>query len=178
MIDFNKFKTNLKDATKASFLKLSNTPDLYAFALLSDENCQTILPVANTKKHLQSVREDYDDLECLNCKFNPDEWDYDLLKDEIEFRELTNLLSREDENEKGDEEFKIDQDRLYNICFEVLLELKNEGFFKENYHHNLFLIFHVSEYEFDTNRLKEMVKSLNNEENTLEYFDWMSHWGD
>lgn len=177
MIDFNKFKIELKEATKVSFLKISNTQNLYAFGLLSDENCQTILPVANTLDYLQKSREDYDDLDSMLCKFEPDEWDFDLLNNETLFKPLNKILSEEDENnEKSLKEFELFQNKFYDTCIQVLIELKEENFFLNNFNKDVFLIFSVSEYEFEINKLKEMIKELNTENYTNEYLDWISTW--
>ena len=59
----------------------------------------------------------------------------------------------------------------------MLLELKNENFFYKNYKEDVFLIFHVSKYEFEIDKQKEMVEKLNSEKIALAYFDWVSNWG-
>jgi len=176
MLDFDSFKIALKKATKESFLKLKDVPDLYAFALFSDEYCQTILAVANTASHLKKMREDYEDLESLNCKFSPEEWDFTLLNSESKFEQLTSLLAKKDEYEKNEKEFTSFQNQFYSICFDTLFELKEEGFFKENYSKDIFLIFEASEYELESLKQKQIIKSLNDNEYAKEYLNWMNTW--
>ncbi len=177
MIEFKKFKEDLKHATKTAYKRLKNVEDLYAFALYSDEYCQTISVVANTESNLKIVREDFGDMNDLDSKYNPEEWDFSILDDVPEFDKLTKLLAKEDsEIEKDVKEFELFQNKFYSTCFNMLLELREEGFFSATIDKDIFLIFTASEYEFDKEKLKSIVKKLNSKKYSIEYIDWMNTW--
>jgi len=82
----------------------------------------------------------------------------------------------DNDDEENDEEFEEFQQTLYQTCFEVLLKLKQENFFKNLVGKDIFLMFSVTEYEFDRNKLREMIILLNDNPYQEEYLDWMKTW--
>jgi len=177
MFDYIGFKADVKNATISSFLKLLDIPDLYGFGLFSDENCETMLPVANTFTYLTSARQSYEDSECMHCKFSPEEWDFTLLSNESSFENFSKLLGKEYMIEKNDSNFEIHQHKIYSIGIEVLSELKKEEFFSKNYKGDIFLTFQASDFEFEVLALKNQIALLNSASYVNEYNDWMKTWG-
>lgn len=66
---------------------------------------------------------------------------------------------------------------MYTACIEVLEKLKNENFFRQITGRDIFLIFTVSDYEFEKQDLKNIIISLNDNEYKREYLEWMDTWG-
>ncbi|WP_277115210.1 hypothetical protein [Chryseobacterium sp.] len=56
-------------------------------------------------------------------------------------------------------------------------KLKNENFFTGITGKDIFLIFTVSDYEFEKKDLKDLIIRLNDNEYKSEYLNWMATWG-
>ena len=69
------------------------------------------------------------------------------------------------------------QSELYETCISVLEKLKKENFFKQIIGKDIFLIFTVSDYEFEKKDLKKIIERLNENEYKTEYLNWMKTWG-
>jgi len=178
--DFEELRIKIEDATRNAFKEIvekHKEEDIYAFALYSDEGAMTVCPSSNTQLHLNSI--EYDD-DLAYYKFTPFEWKYEMQGADEEFntisKSLYNYLLKED-TDCVDEEFGNFQMRLYNICIEVLAKLKKEEFFKNILGKDVFLTFEVSDYEFESDKLKETITALNDNEYKEEYFNWMKTWG-
>ena len=176
MFDYKKFKTELKNGTKTSFIE-SDLSDIYSFALYSDENCETIQTVANSLSYLENRRQHYGESSYMLCKFSPDEWDFDILRDNESLKYCTKLLGLEDLVEKNEHEFNTHQSKIYSICIEILFELKQEEFFSKYCKRNLFIVFAASEFEFEKTELQDQIKKLNSIKYFEEYLGWMKTWG-
>ena len=81
-----------------------------------------------------------------------------------------------DNGEYNEAWFATFQSQLYETCIGVLEKLKSEDFFKNIVGKDIFLMFTVSEYEFETKDLKKIIKRLNNNTYKTEYLEWMKTW--
>lgn len=175
-MDFEILKQQIEAAVKKAFLEMyekHGAEQIYSFALYSDEGAMTVCPATNT---LQMLDEDDDDL--LYYKYEPAEWTYEMEGANDDFNEIcTRLRSELDQNSENDEWFEDFQTRLYTACIEVLEKLKNENFFRQITGRDIFLIFTVSDYEFEKQDLKNIIISLNDNEYKREYLEWMDTWG-
>ena len=178
--DFDELRTKVEDATRNAFKEIvekHKEEDIYAFALYSDEGAMTVCPSSNTQLYLNSIK--YND-DLAYYKFTPFEWKYEMQGADKEFDAISKILwdfHEEEDDDMTDEEFDDFRMRLYNICIEVLAKLKNEGFFKKVLGKDVFLTFEASEYEFESDKLKETITALNDNEYKEEYFNWMKTWG-
>lgn len=121
---------------------------------------------------------DEDDDDLLYYKYEPAEWTYEMEGANDDFNEIcTRLRSELDQNSENDEWFEDFRTRLYTACIEVLEKLKNENFFRQITGRDIFLIFTVSDYEFEKQDLKNIIISLNDNEYKREYLEWMDTWG-
>ncbi|WP_185289273.1 DUF4303 domain-containing protein [Chryseobacterium lactis] len=175
-MDFEILKQQIETAAKKAFLEMyekHGDEQIYSFALYSDEGAMTVCPATNT---LQMLDEDDDDL--LYYKYEPAEWTYEMEGANEDFNEIcTRLRSELDQNSENDEWFEDFRTRLYTACIEVLEKLKNENFFRQITGRDIFLIFTVSDYEFEKQDLKNIIISLNDNEYKREYLEWMDTWG-
>lgn len=175
-MDFEILKQQIEAAAKKAFLEMyekHGAEQIYSFALYSDEGAMTVCPATNT---LQMLDEDDEDL--LYYKYEPAEWTYEMEGANDDFNEIcTRLRSELDQNSENDEWFEDFQAKLYTACIEVLEKLKNENFFRQITGRDIFLIFTVSDYEFEKQDLKNIIISLNDNEYKREYLEWMDTWG-
>ena len=174
-MDFEILKQQIETAAKKAFLEMyekHGAEQIYSFALYSDEGAMTVCPATNT---LPMLDEDDDDL--LYYKYEPAEWTYEMEGANDDFNEIcTRLRSELDQNSENDEWFEDFRTRLYTACIEVLEKLKNENFFRQITGRDIFLIFTVSDYEFEKQDLKNIIISLNDNEYKREYLEWMDTW--
>ena len=182
-MNFENLRQNIEDATKKAFIEMFEkygADEIYGFALYSDGDAMTVCPSTNTLKHLTTV--DQNDL--IYHKFEPAAWKYEAEGADNEFDDIcTQLRAELDENEflendEYNEEWCLKfQSELYETCISVLEKLKNENFFKNIVGKDIFLIFTVSDYEFEAKDLKKIVERLNENEYKTEYLTWMKTWG-
>jgi Domain of unknown function (DUF4303) len=138
----------------------------------------TVCPSTNTLKHLTTV--DQGDL--TYQKFEPAEWKYEMKGADDEFDAISTQLRTEiEENEFLDDDeysewFEKFQSDLYRTCIEVLEKLKNENFFKTIVGKDVFLVFTVTEFEFEKKELKSIIERLNDNEYKTQYLSWMKTW--
>jgi len=181
-MNFEILRQNIENATKKAFIEIFEkygAEEIYGFALYSDEGAMTVCPSTNTIKHLSTADKEQFDY----YKFEPAEWKYEMKGADIEFNDICKQLRNElEKNEYLDNEeynetwFLKFQSELYETCISVLEKLKKENFFKKIVGKDIFLIFTVSEYEFETNDLKNILKRLNENEYKTEYLNWMKTW--
>ncbi|AVF49094.1 MULTISPECIES: DUF4303 domain-containing protein [Elizabethkingia] len=184
-LDFEKLAIEIEAATRKSFQEIvanHAAENIYAFALYSDEGAMTVCPATNTMDFL--VTRPQDDLTYYT--FEPAEWCYEGSRPGDGFSAISHQLyeaieaieeDQEDEyDDDNDEEFEEFQQTLYQTCFEVLLKLKKENFFRNLVGKDIFLMFSVTDYEFDRNKLREMIILLNYNPYQQEYLDWMKTW--
>lgn len=181
-MDFETLKERIEAAAKKAFLEMyekHGAENIYSFALYSDEGAMTVCPSSNTLETLKNI----DDDDAMYYKFEPAEWTYEMEGADMEFNDIctslrTELDRHEHRNEdEYDEWFQDFQSKLYTTCIEVLEKLKNENFFKNSIGKDIFLIFTVSDYEFEKQDLKNIIIRLNDNEYKSEYLDWMETWG-
>lgn len=181
-LDFEKLAIEIEAATRKSFQEIvanHAAENIYAFALYSDEGAMTVCPATNTMDFL--VTRPQDDLTYYT--FEPAEWCYEGSRPGDGFSAISHHLyeaieeDQEDEyDDDNDEEFEEFQQTLYQTCFEVLLKLKKENFFRNLVGKDIFLMFSVTDYEFDRNKLREMIILLNDNPYQQEYLGWMKTW--
>jgi hypothetical protein len=181
-MNFEILRQNIEDATKKAFIEIFEkygADEIYGFALYSDEGAMTVCPSTNTIKPLTTV--DQEDL--VYFKFEPAEWKYEMKGADEEFNEISKQLRYELEkneyleNDKYNEEWFLKfQSELYETCIIVLEKLKNENFFRQIVGKDIFLLFTVSEYEFETKDLKKTIERLNDNEYKTEYLNWLKTW--
>ncbi|OPC59069.1 DUF4303 domain-containing protein [Elizabethkingia miricola] len=184
-LDFEKLAIEIEAATRKSFQEIvanHAAENIYAFALYSDEGAMTVCPATNTMDFLATRPQN----DLTYYTFEPAEWCYEGSRPGDGFSAISHQLyeviedDMEEEydgaDEENDEEFEEFQQTLYQTCFEVLLKLKQENFFKNLVGKDIFLMFSVTEYEFDRNKLREMIILLNDNPYQEEYLDWMKTW--
>ncbi|MDW9382649.1 DUF4303 domain-containing protein [Chryseobacterium sp. JV558] len=176
-MDFEILKQQIEDAARKAFLEVyekHGSEEIYSFALYSDEGAMTVCPATNTMKVLKAADED----DALYYKYEPAEWTYEMKGADEEFNEIcTQLRAELDKHDDDDQWFEGFQTKLYSTCIEVLEKLKNENFFTKITGKDIFLIFTVSDYEFESEELKDLIVRLNDNEYKSEYLNWMATWG-
>ncbi len=175
-MNFEDLKQQIEGAARKAFLEVyekHGAEKIYSFALYSDEGAMTVCPAANTLENLKEADED----DFLYYKYEPAEWAYEMDGAEDEFDEVcTRLRNVLDQNEE-EKWFAEFQGKLYKTCIEVLEKLKNEDFFRKITGGDIFLIFTVSDYEFEKEEQKKMIARLNDNVYKDEYLGWMDTWG-
>lgn len=190
-IDFNALAVEIEVATRKAFLEMvanHGSEGIYGFALYSDEGAMTVCPSTNTQTYLETKpKEDY-----MYYKYEPAEWNYEGDGADEDFSAICNTLYNalegdfwsedtledldEEEEEEDDEAFEAFQQSLYQTCIAVLVKLKEEEFFKTLIGKEIFLMFSVTDYEYDQEELKKMIIALNDNSYQQEYLDWMKTW--
>lgn len=176
--DFKKLALEIEAATRKTFQEMVShhtNENIYAFALCSDEEATTVYPSTNTEDFLATK----DKVDFTYYKFEPAEWCYEGGKFGKEFSTISHQLYEaieEEEEEVDDEAFEEFQQTLYQTCIDVLLKLKQENFFRNLIGKDIFLLFSVTDYEYDRDKLKEMIVLLNDNAYQQEYLDWMKTW--
>ncbi|PWW19541.1 DUF4303 domain-containing protein [Chryseobacterium sp. AG844] len=176
-MDFEILKQQIEDAARKAFLEVyekHGAEGIYSFALYSDEGAMTICPAANTLKAMENT----DDEDALYYKYEPAEWTYEMEGANKEFDEIcTQLRAELTKHDDDGHWFEGFQMKLYSTCIEVLEKLKKENFFTKITGKEIFLIFTVSDYEFEKEKLKDLIVRLNDNEYKIEYLNWMAAWG-
>ncbi|WP_306354280.1 DUF4303 domain-containing protein [Flavobacterium sp. '19STA2R22 D10 B1'] len=181
MFNFSTLELRIREATKKAFLEmyeLHKAEGIYGFALYSDEGAMTVCPSTNTQQFLEDNAEEHQD-DAVYYKFEPAEWKYEMRGADDAFENICTTIRTEVlENEENDEWFDDFQEQLYETCILVLEKLKQEHFFKNIVGHDIFLLFSVSEYEFDTEKIVEIINRLNDNDYNQEYLNWMKTWSE
>ncbi|MDR2235442.1 MAG: DUF4303 domain-containing protein [Chryseobacterium sp.] len=176
-MDFENLKQQIEDAARNAFsegYRKHGAEKIYSFALYSDEGAMTVCPAVNTLKNMENADED----DFLYYKYEPAEWAYEMDGAEDQFDDICTLLRTElEKNMDDDEWFEVFQNKLYTTCIEVLEKLKNENFFRNITGEDIFLIFTVSDYEFEREELRKIITRLNDNAYKDEYLGWMDTWG-
>jgi len=178
-------KKEIMQAVKKGFIEIINhNPDIYSFALYSDENCETLSVISNTLEYLKKTKKEYGEGKFdHHSKFSPDEWDFQLTGEDKEFNKLSkrlsnNFLNYDFENNEDEIIFNKFQISFYDICIDILKELKEDHFFKNSLNKEILILFSASEYEFEQSKQMEMVLSLNDNKYSDCYIKWMKTWVD
>lgn len=176
-MDFEILRQQIEEAAKKAFLEVyekHGAEDIYSFALYSDEGAMTVCPAANTMKAMENADEE----DALYYKYEPAEWIYEMEGANEDFNDIcTQLRTELYKHDDDDHWFEGFQTKLYSICIEVLEKLKNENFFTNITGKEVFLIFTVSDDEFEKKDLQDLIIRLNDNEYKNEYLDWMATWG-
>ncbi|TLX26156.1 DUF4303 domain-containing protein [Chryseobacterium indologenes] len=176
-MDFQILKEQIEAAAKKAFLEIyekHGEENIYSFALYSDEGAMTVCPSANTLKATAGLDED----DKLYYTYEPAEWTYESSGADEAFNAICSQLRDElSQNEENEEWFTDFQPKLYAACIEVLEKLKNENFFSNITGQDIFLIFTVSDYEFEEQDMKNIITRLNDNKYGTEYLQWMDAWG-
>lgn len=154
--NFQKFKEEVIAAVKKAFLEIVEEykgSTVYAFSLICDSAARFIGAAANTKESLEEQIEGEEDR--YYYKFCEQEWEICDAADD-EFQKLRNMLVEFQENneyEISDSEtciytefFEEYREKVFNICVQALIEIKNEGFFQNKCNEDVFINFMVPEY--------------------------------
>ncbi|MBV8326246.1 DUF4303 domain-containing protein [Chryseobacterium sp.] len=177
-MNFEILKQKIETAAKKAFLdayEKHGSEKIYSFALYSDEGAMTVCPATNTVRVLEHYAEEGD---LVYYKYEPAEWAYEMEGAEKEFDDICSELRAElDKNDEDNGWFEKFQTGLYSACVEVLEKLKKENFFSQITGDEIFLIFTVSDYEFETDDLRKIITRLNDNEYKNEYLAWMDTWG-
>jgi hypothetical protein len=175
--NFEKFKEEVILATKKAFLEIMEEYKdftVYAFSLTSHSAAESIGVVANTKEALEEQIEDEEDR--YYYKFCEQEWEIWNGADD-EFQEIRNSLLEFEENNKdkiSDSEsiytefFDEFREKVFDTCVQALIEIKDEGFFKDNCKENIIINFMVPEY-LDEDYSIEVFSKLNSGKVVEEY---------
>lgn len=179
-LDFAELSQQIEQAARDAFIEqlacagaVSET--LYSFALYSDEGAMTLCPSSNT---LEFVEQNAPTKDQTYYRLEPFEWKYEMQGADQQFSQLSKQLYEYCEQVEDDEQlFEQFQQKLYTTGFEVLLKLVQEDFFARTAGREIFVIFSVSEYEFERQKLAEMVTQLNPNNNYKDmYLSWMKSW--
>lgn len=176
--NFQKFKEKVILAIKKAFLEVMDEykeSTVYAFSLTCDSYARSIGVVANTKEALEEQIEDEEDR--YYYKFCEQEWEiWDAADDE--FQEIRNTLVEFQENNKdkiSDSEtciytefFDEFREKIFDICVQALIEIKDENFFKDKCKESIIINFMVPEY-LDEDYSIEVFSKLNSEMIVEEY---------
>lgn len=176
--DFDQLSIQIETAARLAFteqLAASAGETLYCFALYSDEGAMTLCPSSNT---LEFVQQNAPKNDLTYYTLEPFEWKYEMQGADEQFNLISQQLYAYCEQIEDDEQlFKIFQQKLYTTGFEVLLKLVQEDFFARTAGREIFVIFSVSEYEFEQQKLADMVTQLNPNNSYKDmYLNWMKSW--
>ncbi len=183
-MDFKELALKIEKATQKAFIEMYDKhkeEEIYSFSLYSDGGAMTVCPSTNTIDFLNNLSEKEKQY-LTYYKFEPAEWKYEMIGADEEFDEICKKLRTELEKNNFDNEYTNEKTflafrtQLFQICYDVLKKLKTEDFFKNIAGKDIFLIFSVSDYEFDTMKIENMIKELNNSEYSNEYLQWMKTW--
>lgn len=158
----------IEAAARTAFTELvvrSGKERIYAFALYSDEDAVTLCPAANTLEYLEKEADPDDRAYYI---FEPAEWKYEMEGAAAAFNAISRQLwqiNQEQQNHFGEQ--------LKDICVNVLLRLRNEGFFDTAAGREVFLLYHVSDHDRDPEVLEKIVVQLNDNGYRRQYLDWM-----
>lgn len=166
----NTLYEDILEATKKAIKELSKNDDIYAFAIVTDQNYDTLRIAANTKRHLKSVEKlDAEEL----YKFDSNEWDSDyenIAKNE--FEKIEKKINGSSIN--NDKEFEKFEQNFQETCLNVLKELKFSGEFDKHFKHPIFITFTITDYEFKRNKIRDFIVILNhNNKYKDEFLKWM-----
>ncbi len=167
--NFEKFKEEVILATKKAFLEIMDEykdSTVYAFSLTCDSAVRSIGVVANTKEALEKEIDNEEDR--YYYKFCEQEWEIWDAADN-EFQEIRNSLLEFQENNKdkiSDSEsiytefFDEFREKIFDICVQALIEIKDEGFFQDKCKENIIINFMIPEY-LDEDYSIEVFSKLN-----------------
>ncbi|WP_315078899.1 DUF4303 domain-containing protein [uncultured Clostridium sp.] len=177
--DFKKFKEELILATKNAFLeiiKANKEGIIYAFSLNCSSDVKSIGIIANTKYKLNTIVGESEN-DFWYYKFCPEEWEIWNGADD-EFCRIGNILKAFQEDNKNrisDSEtnvytyfFQEFREKIFDVCIDALLELKEEEFFVNNSKESIELNFWVSEF-LDEEESIDIFSKLNNGKIVEEY---------
>ncbi|GAA0196614.1 hypothetical protein GCM10009122_61340 [Fulvivirga kasyanovii] len=181
-MNFKELELKIETATKKAFIEIfneHNNEEIYGFALYSDGGAMTVCPSANTIDFLENLDEEEKE-ELAYYKFEPAEWKYEMAGAVDEFDDISSELSTELEknNYENEEAFVAFRNRIFKLCINVLKKLKKEDFFKNIVGKEIFLTFTVSDFEFDNDKLENIIIELNDNDYKEEYLKWMKTWGE
>ena len=186
-MNFVELENKIEKATKKAFIEMyekHKDEEIYCFSIYSDEGAMTVCPSTNTLDFLDKLDEEEKE-QLAYYKFEPAEWKYEMMGADEDFNEICKDLRNELENneyldneEYNEKWFLKFQKALYQTCINILKKLKDENFFKKITGKDIFLIFSVSEYEFEKEEVEIMVSNLNNKGYRTEYLEWMKTWNE
>lgn len=170
-IDLEKFKIQLKEKTKETYLTCIEKVDLRnicGFALYSDTSAMSISVSLNLYDNLKELQEEEEGFDSY-FKFTPGEWQYEMINAK-EFIALTKMLQTAHFKSDENEDINL-RNKIYNCSVEVLEELKNEKLFIRT-HKDFVLMFAVS--DFSNHELEnEWFIRLNDKEVAEEFSNWL-----
>lgn len=179
-MNFEKLEQKIEKATKQAFIEMfekHQVEEIYAFALYSDGGGMTVCPSTNTMDFLNQLSEE-EKKELTYYKFEPAEWKYEMKGADKAFDEICEELRTEREKNDFENEslFVNFRNRLFQTCINALKKLKQEDFFKNIIGKDVFLLFSVSDYEFESKELENIIITLNDNGYKEEYLEWMKTW--
>ncbi|MEN7548603.1 DUF4303 domain-containing protein [Rapidithrix thailandica] len=181
-MNFKELEQKIESATQKAFIEIFNThkdEEIYGFSLYSDGGAMTVCPSTNTIDFLNNLDEEEKE-ELSYYKYEPAEWKYESVGAEEEFNnistELRTELEKDDFKNEEKETFITFRNHLFKTCINVLNKLKKEAFFKNIVGKDIFLIFSVSDFEFENKELEKIVIELNDNDYKDEYLKWMKTW--
>ncbi|WP_252225846.1 DUF4303 domain-containing protein [Clostridium sp. ZBS2] len=177
--DFNEFKQNIILATKSAFLEIVKTnkeDTVYAFSLNCSADVRSIGIIANTKSALNDIV-DGSDNDFWYYRFCPEEWKIWNGADDKFYRIGNKLKAFQEDNKDriSDSEtnvytyfFQEFREKIFDVCIDALLELKEEEFFANNSKEGIELNFWVSEF-LDEEESIDIFSKLNDKNTVDEY---------
>lgn len=177
-MNFTELEQKIERATKKAFIEIFEKykdEEIYSFSLYSDEGAMTVCPSINTIDFLKNLGKEED---VTYYKFEPSEWKYEMVGANKEFNKISAELSTELEKSKYEDKknFLTFRNILFSTCINILKKLRSEHFFKNITGKDIFLIFTVSDFEFDDKERENIVIELNDNNYQIEYLKWMKTW--
>ncbi len=176
-IDFTTLSREIEQAAQQAFTEIIEAhagETIYSFALYSDEGAMTVCPSANSLEYLPA--KEHPDF--AYYQFEPAEWKYEMQGADEQFNHISAQLRKVvlDNEESNHGDFTVFQQRLYETCTGVLEKLKQEHFFTSKAGRDIFLLFTVSDYDWNKETLDAIVKRLNDNVYRDQYLAWMQTW--
>lgn len=160
-MNFDSLKQQIKKATQNAFLEnvTNYGKDICAFALVSDDGAMTVVPYTNTSAHLQKMQKE-DPIYKEVYDFEPAEWHTsDGANDEV--NAICKTLNKEVLRE--DIDFDAFKNQLFETCVQVLEELQQDNFFKDNLQKDILVLFSISDTDEPEENLIKWAKRTNTE---------------
>jgi len=158
-MDFDSLKQQIKKAAKNAFLEnvTKHGEEICAFALVSDDGAMTVVPYTNTKTHLLKMQKE-DPVYKEVYEFEPSEWyTSDGANDEI--NTICNILNKYVLDENID--FGAFKKELFETCVQILEELQQDNFFKDNLQKDILVLFGISDTLEPEEHLIKWAKRIN-----------------
>lgn len=184
-MNITELKDKIENAARQAFLEMfekHGKEGICAFALYSDDGAWTVCPATNTTKHLEEEEKKGYEYGLHYYLYDTAAWKYECDGADELFSEICKFCRNtacaiEKNKETREKEFPKFQKLLFETCIEVLEKLKTENFFKQIVGKDIFLLFTVSDYDYNPKDFERTVSRLNDGKYRDDCLDWIKTWG-